>query len=51
MLQNIITFSRLEGIARLSLETGSWDYFEPAVALRRKHDFVECQQFADYALD
>ena len=48
MLQHIIAFARLRGISRLSLETGSWDYFKPAVALYRKHGFVECQPFAEY---
>jgi putative acetyltransferase len=51
MLQHIIAFARSRGISRLSLETGSWDYFQPAVALYRKHGFVECQPFADYVQD
>jgi putative acetyltransferase len=51
MLQHIIAFARSRGISRLSLETGSWDYFQPAVALYRKHGFVECKPFADYLED
>jgi putative acetyltransferase len=51
MLQHIIAFARSQGFSRLSLETGSWDYFQPAVALYRKHGFVECQPFADYVQD
>jgi putative acetyltransferase len=51
MLQHIIVFARWHGISRLSLETGSWDYFRPAVALYRKHGFVECGPFADYVQD
>jgi putative acetyltransferase len=51
MLQHIIAFARSHGISRLSLETGSWNYFQPAVALYRKHGFVECGPFADYAQD
>ena len=51
MLQHIIAFARSHGISRLSLETGSWDYFRPAVALYRKYGFVECQPFADYLRD
>jgi putative acetyltransferase len=51
MLQHIIAFARSRGISRLSLETGSWDYFQPAWALYRKHGFVECQPFADYVED
>jgi putative acetyltransferase len=51
MLQHIVAFARSRGISRLSLETGSWDYFQPAIALYRKHGFVECQPFADYVQD
>jgi putative acetyltransferase len=51
MLQHIIAFARSRGISRLSLETGSWDYFQPAVALYRRHGFIECQPFADYVED
>jgi putative acetyltransferase len=51
MLQHIIAFARSRGISRLSLETGSWEYFRPAVALYRSHGFVEYQPFADYVED
>jgi putative acetyltransferase len=51
MLQHIIAFARLRGLSRLSLETGSWDYFRPAVALYRRHGFVECEPFGDYVPD
>jgi putative acetyltransferase len=51
MLQHIIAFARSRGMSRLSLETGSWDYFQPAVALYRKHGFIQGQPFADYAQD
>ena len=51
MLHHIIATARASGISRLSLETGSWDYFQPAHALYRNHGFVECQPFADYVLD
>ena len=51
MLRHIIAAARSRGISRLSLETGSWDYFRPAIALYRKHGFVECQPFADYVPD
>jgi putative acetyltransferase len=51
MLQHIIASARSRGISRLSLETGSWDYFRPAVALYRKHGFVVCQPFGDYVPD
>jgi putative acetyltransferase len=51
MLRYIIAFARSRGMLRLSLETGSWDYFRPAVALYRSHGFVECRPFGDYAPD
>lgn len=51
MLLHIIDFARVEGAKRLSLETGSWEYFRPAHALYSKYGFVECEPFADYVLD
>ena len=51
MLLHIIDFARAEGAKRLSLETGSWEYFRPARTLYSKHGFVECEPFADYVLD
>jgi putative acetyltransferase len=51
MLRHIIASARKSGMSRLSLETGSWEYFKPAQALYRSQGFVECAPFADYALD
>ena len=51
MLRHIITMARASGMSRLSLETGSWEYFRPAQAFYRSHGFVECEPFADYVLD
>jgi putative acetyltransferase len=51
MLRHIIEAAKARGIARLSLETGSWEYFDPAHRLYREHGFVECRPFADYVLD
>ena len=51
MLRHLIAAARADGMSRLSLETGSWDYFRPAQALYRSHGFVECPPFADYVLD
>ena len=51
MLRHIIATARGRGMARLSLETGSWDYFRPAQAFYRRHGFVACGPFADYVLD
>jgi putative acetyltransferase len=51
MLRHIISVARSRGMSRLSLETGSRDYFRPAVVLYRKHGFIACPPFADYAPD
>ena len=51
VLRHIIAAARASGMSRLSLETGSWDYFLPARALYSSHGFVECPPFADYVLD
>jgi putative acetyltransferase len=51
VLTHLIAVCRKRGARRISLETGSWEYFRPAVALYRKHGFVECPPFADYVRD
>lgn len=51
MLRHIIASARQSGMSRLSLETGSWEYFLPAQALYRSHGFVECPPFGEYAPD
>jgi putative acetyltransferase len=51
MLRHIIAAARAGGLSRLSLETGSWDYFKPAHAFYRGHGFVACLPFGDYAPD
>jgi putative acetyltransferase len=51
MLKHIIAVAQTSRCSRLSLETGSSDYFKPARALYRTHGFVECPPFADYVLD
>ena len=51
MLGHLIREARLKGMTRLSLETGSWDYFRPARALYRKHGFQDCGPFGDYVVD
>jgi putative acetyltransferase len=51
MLRHIIAVAKAAGLSRLSLETGSWDYFQPAHALYRKFGFVPCPPFADYKED
>lgn len=51
LLRHIIETSRARGLTRLSLETGSFGYFEPAVALYKSHGFEECPPFGDYKPD
>ena len=48
MLLHIIAQARTHGFKRLSLETGSSPPFDAALALYRKHGFVEGEKFADY---
>lgn len=51
ILNHIIATSRKRGFTRLSLETGSYGYFLPAVALYKSHGFSECPPFGDYRQD
>ena len=51
LLRHIIDAARAGGLRRLSLETGSWDYFKPARAFYASHGFVECGPFAPYVAD
>ncbi len=51
VLAHLIAVCKQRGARRVSLETGSWEYFRPAVALYRKHGFVECPPFAGYISD
>ena len=51
MLRHIIAAARARGMSRVSLETGSWPYFDPARALYTRHGFVECAPFGDYRPD
>ena len=51
MLRHIVAAARARGMARLSLETGSWAYFAPARAMYARHGFVECGPFGEYRED
>jgi putative acetyltransferase len=51
MLRHIVAEAQSRGMSRLSLETGSWDYFQPARAFYRRHGFADCPPFADYVSD
>jgi putative acetyltransferase len=51
VLRHIIAEAGKQGMTRLSLETGSWDYFTAARAFYGRHGFVQCLPFADYEPD
>jgi putative acetyltransferase len=51
MLRHIIATARASGMSRLSLETGSRDYFRPARTFYKRNGFLECPPFGDYLLD
>jgi putative acetyltransferase len=51
LLEHIITEARRMGFTRLSLETGSAEFFLPARKLYEKFGFDYCEPFADYRLD
>ena len=48
LLEHIIGVARRRGMVRLSLETGSGPYFEPALLLYRRRGFVDGPEFAGY---
>jgi putative acetyltransferase len=51
LLQHVVAEARARGYSRLSLETGTEDFFRPARALYRSHGFVETGPFGSYTLD
>lgn len=51
MLEHIIAEARRREYRRLSLETGSMEYFEPARRLYSKFGFTVCGPFAAYVED
>ena len=51
MLQHLIGEAKNRGYRRLSLETGSMDYFEPARKLYAGFGFEFCQPFGSYTED
>jgi putative acetyltransferase len=51
MLGFLLDEARRRQYRRVSLETGSQDYFAPARRLYARHGFVECGPFGDYVLD
>lgn len=51
MLQHIIEEAKKRGYTRLSLETGSMDFFQPAHRLYQRFGFEPCAPFAGYKED
>lgn len=51
ILTHLITEGEARGWDRLSLETGSQEFFAPARRLYARHGFVKCEPFADYRPD
>lgn len=51
MLHHLMNQAAERGWSRLSLETGTQDYFAAARRLYARHGFAECGPFGDYALD
>lgn len=51
LVEHVLADARQQGLERISLETGSMAFFQPARALYTKFGFVECPPFADYIED
>lgn len=51
LLRHLIAEARRRGYRRLSLETGSHDFYIPARALYLAEGFAVCEPYADYVAD
>ncbi|GAA1097424.1 GNAT family N-acetyltransferase [Tsukamurella spumae] len=51
LLAHALEDARTRGVERISLETGTQDFFAPARALYAAHGFVPCGPFGDYLDD
>ncbi|GAA5149976.1 GNAT family N-acetyltransferase [Nocardioides marinquilinus] len=51
LVTHVLDAVRAAGVARVSLETGSDDFFAPARRLYARHGFVECPPFGRYRPD
>jgi putative acetyltransferase len=51
LLKHIIEVSQGRGYNRLSLETGSMSFFDPARSLYLKYGFEYCEPFSEYKAD
>lgn len=50
MVAHIESFAKVQGIKRVSLETGSSEPFKPARELYKSLGYSECDAFSDYVL-
>lgn len=51
LLGHLLAAARQRGYERVSLETGSQEFFAPARRLYARHGFVGCPPFGDYRPD
>ncbi|WP_392426398.1 GNAT family N-acetyltransferase [Barrientosiimonas humi] len=51
LLEHALADATARGVTRVSLETGSMEFFAPARALYARAGFVDCAPFGDYAPD
>jgi putative acetyltransferase len=51
LLEHVLAESARRGYRRVSLETGTQEFFRPARMLYAKFGFQECGPFGDYVLD
>ena len=51
MLDHLIATALAMGMTRVSLETGSWPFFDGARAFYKRAGFTECPPFEGYATD
>ena len=51
LLDHVLAEARAAGYERLSLETGTQDFFAPARSLYASRGFAECGPFGTYVLD
>ncbi|MEI5584386.1 MULTISPECIES: GNAT family N-acetyltransferase [unclassified Agromyces] len=51
LLEHVLAEASRRGYRRLSLETGSQEFFLPARRLYARYGFVECDPFGDYRPD
>ncbi|WP_370615677.1 GNAT family N-acetyltransferase [Mumia sp. Pv 4-285] len=51
LLEHVVADARSRGVSRISLETGTMDFFAPARALYARAGFVVCGPFGSYGED